>query len=42
LGFRWPDLKGAELTLNGTGAGLYVDSAVCDVGEFVIEPLPAP
>jgi hypothetical protein len=42
LSGQWPDLKAIDLTLSGTGAGVYVDSGVCSVSEFVIEPLPAP
>jgi hypothetical protein len=42
LGFLYPDLRGINLTVNGTGAGVYVDFGVCNVSEFVIEPLPAP
>jgi hypothetical protein len=38
----WPDLRAVDLTLSGTGVGVYVDSGVCDVGELTIEPLPAP
>jgi hypothetical protein len=37
-----PDLRALNLTPGGTGAGVYVDSAVCNVSEFVIEPLAAP
>jgi serine/threonine-protein kinase len=42
LGFRFPDLRGINVPINGSAAGVYVDSAVVDVGEFVIEPLPEP
>jgi hypothetical protein len=42
LSVLYPDLRGIDLTINGTGTGVYVDSGVCSVSEFVIEPLPAP
>jgi hypothetical protein len=38
----YPDLRGVNLKMNGTAAGVYVDSGICVVGEFVIEALPAP
>jgi tRNA A-37 threonylcarbamoyl transferase component Bud32 len=38
----FPDLRDFDLTVSGTGAGVYVDTNVCTVGEFVIAPLPAP
>jgi hypothetical protein len=38
----YADLRGLELPINGTAAGVYVDSAVVDVSEFVVEPLPVP
>jgi serine/threonine-protein kinase len=42
LAEKYPDLVGIGPTMAGTAAGVYVDSGVCEVGEFVIEPLPAP
>jgi hypothetical protein len=42
LSIIYPDLRALDLTMGGTGAGVYVDSGVCDVSEFVIEPLSAP
>jgi hypothetical protein len=42
LGFTYPDLRGANLQMSGTAAGVYVDSAVCVVREFAVEALPEP
>jgi tRNA A-37 threonylcarbamoyl transferase component Bud32 len=42
LGLPFPDLRGVTIQTNGTAAGVYVDSGVCDVREFVIEALPTP
>jgi serine/threonine-protein kinase len=42
LGLAYADLRAFNLPINGTAAGVYVDSAVVDVSEFVVEPLPAP
>jgi hypothetical protein len=38
----YPDLRNLEPRMSGTGAGVFVDFGVCDVSEFVIEPLAAP
>jgi serine/threonine protein kinase len=37
-----PDLRGIDLNMSGTATGVFVDSAVCCVREFVIEALPVP
>jgi serine/threonine-protein kinase len=42
LGSAYADLRGFNLPIIGTAAGVYVDSAVVDVSEFVVEPLPIP
>jgi hypothetical protein len=42
LGIAYADLRGFNLPINGTAAGVYVDSTVVDVSEFVVEPLPIP
>jgi serine/threonine-protein kinase len=43
LATAWPDLQGTDSTaMTGKAAGIYLSAGVVAVGEFVIEPLPAP